>query len=138
MVTPRHHQRLITLYLLTAMIVWGDVRNSGVVLSTITPKITRVFYMRDSHQAKYCWRVITGDFIILFCKHYTWIIESFYKQLSTSTVATDNRIDVRLLLKFVHIVLNFVSFYIMLWNPLICRPQADFFDVVTCKSDTRR
>ena len=40
-------------------------------------------------------------------------VESFYKQLSTSTVATSNRLDVRLVLKFVRLVLNFVSFYIM-------------------------
>ena len=37
-------------------------------------------------------------------------VESFYKQLSTSTIATNNRLDVRLVLKFVHFVLNFVSF----------------------------
>ena len=35
-------------------------------------------------------------------------LESFYKQLSTSTIATNNRLDVRLVLKFVHFVLNFV------------------------------
>ena len=63
-------------------------------------------------------------------------LESFYKQLSTSTIATNNRLDVRLVLKFVHIVLNFVSFYIISWNPLICRPRADLYDAVTSNSDT--